>query len=193
MTKLIASLVFVFIAFQSFAQPTYKVDANGIPRVIKKNQELVASTNHQHYAAASYSTPPPPPSIFNKSPKEILVPASTMVLLKTIRVIEADKATIGQSVKFIAEMNVVVDGHVVISSNAIAVGKISEVIEATPTRSDAISIEVNSVQAVDGTLIHLNGAEEVITSRLKGESIGIQAGKTLIGYVMNNTTVVPLK
>ncbi|MEM9885489.1 MAG: hypothetical protein AAF849_06320 [Bacteroidota bacterium] len=146
-----------------------------------------ATKNNTPYLISSDSEKSSHEFFGNKRTKSLTIPSGTSVILKTAETIHWENVTRGQTIQFMVEMDVVVDAQVVIRSNAIAFGKISNIIPATSTRSDAISIKVETVQAVTGEMIKLNGVQEVITNRLLGESIGIPSDRRVTGYVMNNT------
>lgn len=156
--------------YQLSAQTFEVATKDGIPYL---NSSDIEKSSHEIFSS--------------KRTKSLTIPSGTPVILRTAETIHWESVTTGQTIQFMVEMDVVIDAQVVIRSNAIAFGRISGIIEATSTRSDAIAIKVETVQAVTGEMVKLNGAQEIITNRLQGESVGIPSNRKAVGYVMNNT------
>ncbi|MEZ4932534.1 MAG: hypothetical protein R2788_10490 [Saprospiraceae bacterium] len=123
------------------------------------------------------------------SGSKIEVPAGTMVIMKTMESIKSEEAVPGRMLRFIVDIDVKHCDKEIISTNAIAHGRIKSVTPATSTSKEEIVIEVTSVQAVDGQQIPLHGQEDVIWSRMPGESIAIPSGKVVVGYFKNTETI----
>lgn len=122
-------------------------------------------------------------------PQNVLVRAGTLVTLETAEKIYSDQATIGQIIKFSVLMNVVVDGRVVISSGALAIGRVKSLKKTTYNLPEEITIELTSVQAVDGQQIVLNGDEQTYKGKFTGEGTYIMPGRTITAKIMNNYTI----
>lgn len=123
------------------------------------------------------------------SGNKVEVPAGTMVILRTMESIKSEEAVPGRMLRFIVDIDVTVCDKEVISTNAIAHGRIKSVTPATSTSKEEIVIEVTSVQSVDGQQIPLHGQEDVIWSRMPGESIAVPSGKVVVAYFKNKETI----
>ncbi len=172
--KIMKNIIFVFslcIAFIANANaqpeaPTYKIDRSGrVPLVSFEKSG----------------------SLFSKN--KIEAPAGTMVIMKTMESIKSEDAVPGKILRFLVDIDVMVCGKEVISTNAIALGRIKSVTPATSTSKEEIIIEVTSVQSVDGQQIPLHGQEDLTWSRMAGESIAVPSGKVVVGYFKNTETI----
>ncbi|HFA50783.1 MAG TPA: hypothetical protein ENJ95_17380 [Bacteroidetes bacterium] len=146
--------------------PTYTIDRNGrVPVVNFQKSGGIFSGN------------------------KVEVPAGTMVIMKTMESIKSEDAVPGKIIRFLVDIDVMVCGKEVISSNAIALGRIKSVSPATSTSKEEIIIEVTSVQSVDGQQVPLHGQEDLIWSRMPGESVAVPSGKVVVGYFKNKETI----
>lgn len=118
-----------------------------------------------------------------------VLPAGTLVLLETTEKVASDQVTVGKTLLFRVRMNVVVDGKVVISSGALAVGRVKSISRATFNHPEEITLEVQYAQAVDGQQIALNGAEQTYRGTFPNESTFVEPAQTITGTVMNNTCI----
>ncbi len=168
------NIIFVFILSLAFigntsaqsSAPTYTVDNNGRIPIVKFDKSR---------------------GIF--SGNKVEVPAGTMVIMKTMESIKSEEAVPGRLLRFIVDIDVMACDKEVISTNAIALGRIKSVTPATSTSKEEIIIEVTSVQSVDGQQIPLHGQEDVIWSRMPGESVAVPSGKVVVGYFKNTETI----
>lgn len=126
----------------------------------------------------------------DKRKKTVEVPAGTMVQFKLTESITSDAVSTGQHVQLMVDMNVVKDGKVIIKSNAIATGRIKAVKKGTINCKESLTLEVISVQAVDGQQIPLNGQEQTFISTAPGQTLTLHAGKTLLGYFKNDEVIM---
>lgn len=121
---------------------------------------------------------------------KVVVKAGTLVTLETAEKIYSDDATVGQILKFSVLMNVVVDGKVVIASGALAIGRVKSIKKTTYNIPEEITIELKSVQAVDGQQIVLNGDEQTYKGKFTGEGTYVMPGRTITAKLMNNYTIL---
>jgi len=117
------------------------------------------------------------------------LPAGTLVMLETTEKISSDAVTVGKVLMFTVRTNVVVDGHTVIATGSIAIGKVKSITPATYNLPEEITFEVTCAQAVDGQQISLNGAEQTYKGRFSRESVVVEPGQMITGTVMNNTNI----
>lgn len=117
------------------------------------------------------------------------LPSGTVVMLETTEKINSDDVTVGKILMFRVRTNVVVDGKVVITTGAIAIGRVKSITTTTYNNPEEITLEVTYAQAVDGTQVALNGAEQTYKGRFSKESVVVEPGQMIIGTVMNNTNI----
>lgn len=117
------------------------------------------------------------------------LPAGTLVMLETAEKISSDAVTVGKPLVFRVRTNVVVEGKVVITTGAIAIGRIKSITPTTYNNPEEIALEVTYVQAVDGSQVPLNGAEQTFKGRFSRESAVVEPGQMIIGTVMNNMNI----
>ena len=82
-----------------------------------------------------------------------------------------------------------INGKVVIKTGAIAVGRVKSLQEATYNNPAEITIELKSVQAVDGQLVDLNGTEQTMKGIYPNQGTLINIGTSITANVMNDTEV----
>lgn len=117
------------------------------------------------------------------------LPAGTLVILETTEKISSDQVTVGKTLLFRVRMNVVADGKTVISSGALAVGRVKSISRATYNNPEEITLEVLYAQAVDGQQVALNGAEQTYRGTFPNESTAVDPGQTITATVMNNIQI----
>ncbi len=117
------------------------------------------------------------------------LPAGTLVILETTEKISSDQVTVGKTLLFRVRMNVVADGKTVISSGALAVGRVKSISRATYNNPEEITLEVLYAQAVDGQQVALNGAEQTYRGTFPNESTSVEPGQTITATVMNNIQI----
>ena len=122
---------------------------------------------------------------------EIAVPSSQMVTFKLTEALDSDQVTVGQNIQLMVDLNVVVDGVVIIRSNAYAIGRVKAVDNSSSINyKSTLTLELVSVQAVDGQQIPLNGQEQIFTSERPGQNVILNAGKTVTGFFKNKETIL---
>lgn len=125
-------------------------------------------------------TPPPPPET---------LPSGTFVFLELIEKVNSDQATVGKVLMFRVRTNVVVNGKTVITTGAMAIGKVKSIQETTYNIPEQITLTVTSVQAVDGQQVALNGIEQTFIGQFSGEGVTVEPGQPIIAGVMNNIDI----
>ena len=122
---------------------------------------------------------------------KVTVPVGTTVTLKLTETINSDEVTVGQNVQLMVDMNVKVAGEVVVKSNAYAIGRIKKKKDKnSPNCKSTLTVEVVSVQTVDGQQLPLNGQEQTFISERPGLSVTVHAGKTITGFFKNEEVVL---
>lgn len=117
------------------------------------------------------------------------LPSGTLVMLETTEKISSDAVTVGKILLFRVRTNVVVDGKVVITTGAIAMGRVKSITPTTYNNPEEIAFEVTYAQAVDGQQVALNGAEQTYKGRFSRESVVVEPGQMIVGTVMNNINI----
>ncbi|MEM6318163.1 MAG: hypothetical protein AAF960_10865 [Bacteroidota bacterium] len=131
-----------------------------------------------------------------KKPKKgtetlIGVAATKAVLLKIAETVYSSELTVGQNIQMKVDRDVKVNGCVVVKTNAYAVGRVKRVSQAHYADSHTtVTIELISVQAVDGQTIELDADEQIFKSPRPGEDLTLHAGKTVMGRFKNDETIL---
>lgn len=112
-----------------------------------------------------------------------------MVLLETAERTASERATVGKQVLFRVRANVVIDGQVVISTGALAIGRVKSIRKNTYNFPESLTLEVTAVQTIDGRLVALHGNEQTFTGLFPGESMYVEPGQTMSAALMNNETI----
>lgn len=132
-------------------------------------------------------------------PNSIILPHGTPVSLKLTEAINSEDVEIGNTVYLQVYRNVVVRNTVVISAGSFVEGRITKVKKAynncaectsSLNQCSMIEIEVETVQAIDGSSVNLNG----MPHRLKGQCSGqgstmVEIGAKLSARVLDHTTI----
>lgn len=131
----------------------------------------------------------------------IILPQGTSVSLKLIEAISSEDVEIGNTVYLQVYRNVVVRNTVVISAGSFVEGRITKVkkaynncgeCESSLNQCSMLEIVVETVQAIDGSTVNLNG----MPHRLKGQCNGqgstvVEIGAKLSARVLDNVIVYP--
>ncbi len=121
--------------------------------------------------------------------KTVTLPAGTLVILESSERFHSDEVTVGKILRFKVRANVVVDGQVVITTGALAIGRVKAIKETTYNDPEEVTIELTSVQAVDGRQVPLDGDEQTFRGQFSGQGTIVEGGQTITARVMNNTPV----
>ena len=120
------------------------------------------------------------------SSKQVVVKAGTPVILSTTSSVSSKRAATGTSVDFQVVMPVVVEGETVVPAGFVAKGVVS-----SSNRSSAlgkggdITVSINAINAVDGTLIPISGGTFNVSGRDK-TGLSIICGLcTLFGFLIH--------
>ena len=112
--------------------------------------------------------------------------AGTLIIFQLSDNIEATGPQVGNIIQLKVRKNVMVDGNIVISANAMALGRITEVKEATATSGGHIKFEVRDVQAVDGQMVNLNATYQFTSKGPAGESTGADTSFNITAHTMDD-------
>ena len=115
--------------------------------------------------------------------------AGTPVFLETTEKVHSERATIGQIVQFKVLTNVTVKGNILIQTGALAFGRIKSISPTTFNNPEEITIELTTVQALDGQMVALNGTPQTFKGQFTGESMTVYPGERFVATVMNNTEI----
>jgi hypothetical protein len=124
--------------------------------------------------------------IFNKT---VTVPSGTVVTLETRERKFSDEVTVGTTLHFKVVFNVNVNGKVAVRTGAAALGVVKSVQNASYNNGAEITITLRHVQAVDDTMIPLQGDELTIRGQYGGEGTVLLPLQHLTATVSNNTQV----
>ncbi len=138
---------------------------------------------------AQYEDPMPAPVFKVAFHKNISLPAGTIILLETCEQISSSQVSVGKNLQCKVRTNVLVQGHIAIRTNALAVGRIKSISPSTHNNPGTIVIEMVQVQAVDGKMISLVGSEQTIKGQFPGQDVSIEQGVNMTSFVNNNTEI----
>ncbi len=116
--------------------------------------------------------------------------AGTVVLLESTERIGSDRVTVGKTLMFRVKADVVVNGFVVVATGAFAIGRVKNIEETTFNDPAEVTLEVISVQAVNGQQVPLMGAEQIFKGRFKNEEAVVEPGQMMTAMVTNNTEII---
>ncbi|MDZ7876185.1 MAG: hypothetical protein U5L45_00865 [Saprospiraceae bacterium] len=153
---------------------------------------VIAALTFTAFALQSFTTQcvvsPTPPDF-------IIIPASTEVSLESQQNYTSEDVEVGAQVDFIVRSNVTVNRVVVIAAGATASGEVKRVIKANKSCTNCASgcamlqIQVNSVEAVDGSTVRLRSIPINITAPNPTCAAVLSIGKTVGGTVLNATKI----
>lgn len=117
--------------------------------------------------------------------KQVTLKAGTPVILATTTNLTSKNVVAGNTVDFRVVTDVIVEGNVVISAGTIAKGQVSNVSKASAVgKGGELSVGINAINAVDGTLVPLSGAQ-ISASGDSKVGLAIVCGLcTLVGFLI---------
>lgn len=140
--------------------------------------------------------------------KHVTLKAGTPVVFVTVENVSSKNVVSGSVIDFKVVSDVISEGEVVISAGTIAKGQVSNVSKASALgKGGELSIGLNTINAVDGTLVPLSGANVSASGKNKvglavvcglctlvgflipGEQAEIPAGAQVQAVVMSNTEI----
>ncbi len=121
--------------------------------------------------------------------KKVILRAGTLVMMETTERIFSDDVTVGKMIRFKVTTNVYAEGRAVITTGALAIGRVKSKQETTFNDPAEITIELTSVQSVDGQQIPLNGQEQIYQGQFSGEGTKVENGMTITATVTNDVTI----
>lgn len=124
-----------------------------------------------------------------KSGKMVQLTAGTMVYLELNERMFTDQATVGKVVQFKVKMNVMKDRKTLVKTGAVAIGRVKAIRPATYNNPTEITIELTSVQAVDGQQVPLNGNEQTLRGEFPNQGTVINVGTSITANVMNDMNI----
>lgn len=145
---------------------------------------------------------------FTSAQKKVTLKAGTPVILATVETVSSKTTVSGNTVDFKVVTDVIVDGNVVIPAGTIAKGQASNVSKASAIgKGGEITVGINNINALDGTLVPLSGANISASGKNKvglaivcgictlfgflipGSQAELPAGSQTQAVVMSNTMV----
>ena len=128
---------------------------------------------------------------------KVWLPAGTPVSLKLNQEVNGQEVEIGTTVEFVVKIDVVLKGKKLIATNTYAEGSVIESIKSCETCKPKnrgcgkIIIRVETVQAVDGQRIHLQGDPMTITGNCccGGGPAVAKPERTYRSNVLNNVQI----
>lgn len=148
------------------------------------------------------------PSNANAQNKEVTLKAGMPIVLSSVSNANSNNLTTGSTIDFRVVSDVKVGENVVIPAGSIAKGQVTHVSKSTALgKGGALTISVNSINAIDGTLIPISGATLTQSGEnrtglavicglctlfgflIQGEAAEIPAGAQVQAVVMTNSTI----
>ncbi len=121
--------------------------------------------------------------------RKVTLRAGTLVLLELDEQLQSNRMTVGQMVKFKVTTDVVVDGRIAIRTGALAYGRVKHISPTTYNNAEEIRIEVTTAQAVDGTQVALNGAEQILKGAYPNQGATAGSEASISATVMNDVEI----
>ena len=119
----------------------------------------------------------------------VTLQAGTLVLCELNETFDSDRATIGKMLSFKVTADVRVNNRVTIRTGAMANGRVKHITKATYNNPATVTIELTSVQTVDGQFIALSNSEQTLTGVYTGQGMTVHMGTKITGHVTNQTDV----
>ena len=145
---------------------------------------------------------------FTSAQKKVTLKAGTPVILATVETVSSKTTVSGNTIDFKVVTDVIVDGNVVIPAGTIAKVQASNVSKASAIgKGGEITVGINNINALDGTLVPLSGANISASGKNKvglaivcgictlfgflipGSQAELPAGSQTQAVVMSNTMV----
>lgn len=111
--------------------------------------------------------------------------AGTIVYFETVKDINTETVQVGNLINLKVRSKVMVKGKTVISTNTMALGRVTEVTRTTANSSGSATIEVRDVQAVDGQMINLNATYQLSGDCTPGQPCLIRSGFIITAHTMD--------
>lgn len=146
---------------------------------------LLASTPTQ----AQHDDPMPAPSFKINCHQKVTLSAGTVIVLESAESVQSTETAIGRNIGFKVKTQITAKGHVLIASGAWALGRVKAIAPATRNAPETITLELTSIQAVDGQMVALNGSETSIKGPFAGQSAKLEQGLLVVAHIANNTEI----
>lgn len=135
------------------------------------------------FLLSSYTAKAQPSLLYGQK----ILPAGKVVFLRSDQTLKSS-AAMGKTVAFKVMGNVSVDGYDLISHDAMAMGKVKEIVQSSYNYPEQIIIVLQYVQAKDGQMLAING-EFIVTATHNGEEAILNPLETTQANVINNTII----
>ncbi len=123
--------------------------------------------------------------------QQVVLKAGTPIVLETTGAMSSKDVTSGSTVDFKVVSDVKADGVVVIPAGTIAKGQVSTVKQAAALgKGGEITVALNSINAVDGTLVPISGGNASAIGNDKTALAIICGLCTLIGFIIHGEQAV---
>ena len=122
--------------------------------------------------------------------QQVVLKAGTPIVLETTGAMSSKDVTSGSTVDFKVVSDVKADGVVVIPAGTIAKGQVSTVKQAALGKGGEITVALNSINAVDGTLVPISGGNASAIGNDKTALAIICGLCTLIGFIIHGEQAV---
>jgi len=121
--------------------------------------------------------------------KKVTLKAGTIIMLETAESLQSNRMSVGQLIQFKVKTDVYAEGKLVVRTGALALGRVKNIQKATYNNPEFLTIEITTVQAVDGQTITLNSTEQTIKGVYAGQGSTMQKGTMISANVMNDYEV----
>lgn len=115
----------------------------------------------------------------------VILRAGTVVYFETVKDVNTETVQVGNLINLKVRSKVMVKGKTVISTNTMALGRVTEVTRTTANSSGSATIEVRDVQAVDGQMINLNATYQLSGDCTPGQPCLIRSGFIITAHTMD--------
>ncbi len=121
--------------------------------------------------------------------KMVQLTAGTLIYLELNERVFTEQATVGKVLQFKVKMNVMKDRKKIITTGAMALGRVKTIHPATFNNPAEITIELTSVQAVDGQQVPLMGNEQTLRGEYPNQGTVINTGTSITATVTNDMNI----
>ncbi len=117
---------------------------------------------------------------------QVTLKAGTPVVLVTVDNVSSKNVVSGSVIDFKVASDVISEGKVVIPAGTIAKGQVSNVSKASALgKGGELSVSINTINAVDGTLVPLSGATVSASGKDKVGLAVVCGLCTLVGFLIH--------
>ena len=155
--------------------------------IIKIAAFILAFVNVAQAAQLPTSTQLPTP--FCTPNRVVTLKSSTAIMCELNQRVSLDEVKEGSTLIFKVRANVMAEGRIVIRTNALAIGRVRYIKNASFNDKGEIGIELRQVKAVDGQMVELDGNLEVLVGEYSNEGVTAMPVKNITAQVLNDIDI----